>query len=149
MSILKHAQQYSRRAGDAPQERREPHGDRATTIGDIDARTREHAVPRHTGYAPTDLGMTCSEPCIGQHSGYAPTDANGPRAPRPPSGGPGGMAGGGVFHSQGGGHHENGLHHSGWGPADARFNVTLPVLAASDAHNDYVPPADTPEFVGR
>lgn len=147
MSFFKHSGQDSLAAGIAPQDRGEEPGGPASTSGVVDTPASGHAVPRHTGYASTDLGMTSSGVSAGQHSGYAPTDANGPRVPRSPSGGPGGMAGGGLFHSQGGGHHDNGLHHSGWGPADTRLNDPRP--AAVDRHDDDPSPADTGKSAGR
>ncbi len=147
MSFFKHAQKHPGTADARPESGKIASG-QVPTSDVVDTPATGHAVPRHTGYASTDLGMTSSGVSAGQHSGYAPTDANGPRAPRPPSGGPGGMAGGGLFHSQGGGHHDNGLHHSGWGPADTRLNDPRPALVISDHRDEDAPPADNAESVG-
>lgn len=145
MSFFKHAHEHLGTKDAGPVGGKLANAHRPTT-DIVDTSAREHAVPRHTGYASTDLGMTRSAATGGPHSGYAPTDAPGPRTPRSPSGGPGGMAGGGMFHSQGGGHHENGLHHSGWGPADTRFND--PRSASVDHHDDDPASADTGKSVG-
>lgn len=149
MSFFKHAQQRSGPGGDAPQDRAEDLRGPAPSSGVTGTSTSEHAARRHTGYAPTDLGMAGDAAVAGQHTGYAPTDSGGPRADRSPTGGPGGMAGGGLFHSQGGGHLEDGLHHSGWGPTDARFNDLRPASVIVDHRDDDPPPADAQEPVRR
>lgn len=134
MSFFNHSPELSGTAEDAPRDHAAAVEVPASDNEGLESPTTVHLVPRHTGYAPADLGMTHNAASVGQHSGYAPTDATGPRAPASPSGGPGGMAGGSAYHSQGGGHHENGLHHSGWGPADVQSEE---------------PPPDAAGFVGR
>lgn len=149
MSFFKHSREFSGTADSAAQHRDNTPGGAASTGDVVATSTTARPVPRHTGYAPTDLGMTCSAAKTAQLSGYAPTDTSGPHAERSPVGGPAGMAGGALFHSQGGALRSNRLGHSGWGPADASFNGRRPLVATSAAHHDDVPPSDTVEFVGR
>lgn len=149
MSFFKHSRELSGTAGSAAQHRDDTPGGAATTSDVVTTSAAAHAVPRHTGYAPTDLGMTCNAAKNAQHSGYAPTDISGPRAERSPVGGPGGMAGGVFYHSQGGALRSNRSGHSGWGPADARLNDRRPVIEISGSHLDDVPPSDAAEFAGR
>lgn len=88
------------------------------------------SAQRHTGYAPADHGGSAAhESCTERHSGYCPTDVEGVRASESHTGGPGGMAAT-ETHSQGGGHVDDGLRHSGWGPTDGVINTRSSAAAA-------------------